>query len=87
MDNAKIDPQPTVTSRHLEEAFRYLVHLDLLQEALTSVLEEEGEAVPGDFSATVSTFREAGVLTYNHGVVLSFSTGGEFQVTIVRSAR
>ena len=37
--------------------------------------------------AEVATFRDAGILTDNKGLVLSFPTGQEFQVTIVESTR
>jgi hypothetical protein len=37
--------------------------------------------------AEVQTFREAGVLTNNRGLVLSFPNGQQFQITIVDSTR
>jgi hypothetical protein len=37
--------------------------------------------------AEVQTFRQAGVLTNNRGLVLSFPNGQTFQVTIVESTR
>jgi hypothetical protein len=37
--------------------------------------------------AEVATFRDAGVLTNNKGLVLSFPNGQEFQLTIVESTR
>lgn len=37
--------------------------------------------------ADVQTFRNAGVLTDNRGLVLSFPNGQTFQVTIVESTR
>jgi len=37
--------------------------------------------------AEVATFRDAGILTDNKGLVLSFPNGQEFQVTIVESTR
>lgn len=33
----------------------------------------------------VETFAQAGVMTYNAGLVLSFANGAEFQITIVQS--
>lgn len=33
----------------------------------------------------IMTFREAGLLTSNEGLVLRFESGEEFQLTIVRS--
>ena len=44
-------------------------------------------AVLLDRWAEVATFRSAGVLTNNKGLVLSFPNGQEFQVTIVESTR
>jgi len=37
--------------------------------------------------AEVKTFREAGVLTNNRGLVVAFPKGQTFQVTIVESTR
>jgi len=37
--------------------------------------------------AEVTTFRNAGVLTNNKGLVLTFPNGQEFQLTIVESSR
>ena len=37
--------------------------------------------------AEVQTFRDAGVLTQNRGLVLSFPNGQQFQLTIVESTR
>ena len=37
--------------------------------------------------AEVATFRDAGILTDNKGLVLSFPNGQEFQVTIAESTR
>ena len=37
--------------------------------------------------AEVTTFRDAGVLTDNRGLVLAFPNGQEFQITIVESTR
>ena len=37
--------------------------------------------------AEVQTFHEAGVLTNNRGLVLSFPNGQQFQITIVDSTR
>lgn len=42
----------------------------------------------GDFDQEdldIMTFREAGLLTSNEGLVLRFESGEEFQLTIVRS--
>jgi len=35
----------------------------------------------------VTTFRDAGVLTNNRGLVVAFPNGQEFQVTIVENTR
>lgn len=51
----------------------------VLQEALILYMEEPGEI------EDVSTFREAGVLSTNEGLVVKTLDGSEFQVTIVRS--
>ena len=37
--------------------------------------------------AEVQTFRQAGVLTNNRGLVLSFPNGQQFQITVVESTR
>jgi hypothetical protein len=37
--------------------------------------------------AKVATFRDAGVLTNNRGLVIAFPNGQEFQITIVESTR
>jgi len=37
--------------------------------------------------AEVTTFRDAGVLTNNRGLVVAFPNGQEFQVTIVENTR
>lgn len=38
-------------------------------------------------NVAVATFREAGVLSNNRGLVVSFPNGQTFQVTIVESTR
>ena len=48
-----------------------------------ALLEEALLDAPGVES--VSTFREAGVLTRNEGLVLRMEDGTEFQVTVVQS--
>jgi len=45
---------------------------------------ESGEGSPVLLDSVIS-FAEAGVLTYNAGLVLGLSDGAEFQLTIVRS--
>jgi hypothetical protein len=49
-----------------------------LETKLTQILERWAE---------VQTFREAGVLTNNRGLVVAFPNGQEFQITIVESSR
>jgi hypothetical protein len=39
----------------------------------------------GDDALRIRSFEEAGLLTANEGLVLSFPGGAEFQLTIVRS--
>ncbi len=40
-----------------------------------------------DGVSRVETFEEAGILTRNRGLVVTFDDGSEFQLTIVRSRR
>lgn len=53
------------------------------------LLEKIAEAVTedeiGDFNAA-QTFQEAGVLTYNKGLVVRLEDGSEFQLQIVQSS-
>lgn len=39
----------------------------------------------GDVSSRMDSFAEAGLFTNNEGLVIRFSSGAEFQLTIVRS--
>lgn len=58
-----------------------------LTDALADLLAAEELAIelsPEPLTC-VSTFRDAGVLTTNDGLVLTFADGSEFQLTIVRS--
>jgi hypothetical protein len=55
-----------------------------LQQLLESSPDEEAEAL-WDSIRRVSTFEDDMVMTSNRGVVIKFSNGSEFQVTIVRS--
>ncbi len=50
---------------------------------LARLLERRLEPAGG----SVTTFRDAGVLTMNHGLVVSLPGGQEFQLTIVESTR
>ncbi len=40
-----------------------------------------------NFGGAVTTFRDAGVLTNNRGLVVTLGSGQEFQVTIIDSTR
>jgi len=50
---------------------------------LARLLERRLDATGG----RVTTFGDAGVLTMNHGLVVSLPNGQEFQLTIVESTR
>ena len=50
---------------------------------LAHLLERRLELIGG----RVTTFRDAGVLTTNHGLVVSLPGRWEFQVTVVESTR
>lgn len=52
-----------------------------MREHLVELLYESDENF-----ATILSFNEAGVMTYNEGVVVRTDAGDEFQITIVRSA-
>ena len=62
-----------------------------MQDALIRLLEDE--AMSDYFTAgesevdvrDIETFKDAGVLTNNAGIVLRLMDGSEFQITIVRS--
>ena len=53
-----------------------------IETMLYELLQDE-EAVPE--VKQVQTFEEAGVLTYNRGVVVRADDGAEWQITIVQS--
>lgn len=54
-------------------------------EALQNVLENEAsELLP---ISSVRSFREAGVMTNNNGLVVRLANGEEFQITVVQSRR
>jgi hypothetical protein len=61
-----------------EQEFEEQLVVALAHEA--SVFEDEGNAVE-----QVTTFREAGILTSNRGLVVRMDDGSEFQVTVVRA--
>ena len=53
------------------------VGLETTLQSLLETLTEQG----------VATFRDAGILTHNRGLVLTLANGAEFQLTIVQSSR
>ena len=56
---------------------------DCLYELLSSIDELD---IDSDIdSSEVCTFADAGVLTYDAGLVITLNNGDEFQLTIVRS--
>lgn len=59
-----------------------------VQNGLQELLEADCEILPTADEALVSvtTFADAGVMTYNRGLVLRLGDGSEFQITIVQSA-
>ena len=56
---------------------------NFLRRAVEAVVEAADDVIGG--GGAVQTFEEAGVLTYNRGLVVRVGEA-EFQVTIVRSA-
>ena len=62
-----------------------------MQDALIGLIEDEAMSdyfTTGEGSCDVrdiETFKDAGVLTLNAGIVLRLMDGSEFQITIVRS--
>jgi len=59
---------------------------ETLQDGLAALIR--GEADPDEIcweNLSVETFEEAGVLTYNSGLVIRLPDGSEYQLTIVRS--
>lgn len=57
---------------------------DLIHEALDEFIPE---GVEGLDEFNVQTFEDAEILTDNKGLVIEFSSGDEFQISIVRSRR
>jgi len=53
-----------------------------MEDLLANLLQNEDEAPE---VRRVTTFEEAGILTYNRGLVVRTEDGSEFQITIVRS--
>ena len=60
---------------------------DTMQEGLRELIAEAADDSFGIGweAARVRTFEEAGVMTYNRGLVISLPDGSEFQLTIVQS--
>jgi len=59
---------------------------EIVEEALEGILsgdwDTENSALEG---ARILTFQQAGVMTYNKGLVITLPDGTEYQLTIVRS--
>lgn len=58
---------------------------DFLSDAIFLTADEEHYVDLETEVERVDTFEQAGVMTSNRGLVLSFEDGSEFQITIVRS--
>ena len=60
---------------------------DILQDGLMELISEAADDSFGIGweDARVRTFEQAGVMTYNKGLVISLPDGTEFQLTIVQS--
>ena len=60
---------------------------DTLQDGLVELISEAADDSFGIGweDARVRTFEDAGVMTYNKGLVISLPDGTEFQLTIVQS--
>ena len=60
---------------------------DTLQDGLVELISEAADDSFGIGweDARVRTFEDAGVMTYNKGLVISRPDGSEFQLTIVQS--
>ena len=59
---------------------------EIIQEALYGVLTGEWDTENSALeSVEVQTFENAGVMTYNKGLVITMPDGTEYQLTIVRS--
>lgn len=59
---------------------------EIVEEALNGILsgdwDTENSALEG---SQIRTFQQAGVMTYNKGLVITLPDGTEYQLTIVRS--
>ena len=60
---------------------------DTLQDGLMELISETADDSFGIGweNARVRTFEQAGVMTYNKGLVITLPDGSEFQLTIVQS--
>ena len=60
---------------------------DTMQDGLMELISEAAEDSfeIGWEEAEVRTFEQAGIMTYNKGLVISLPDGTEFQLTIVQS--
>ncbi len=60
---------------------------DILQDGLMELISEAADDSFGIGweNTRVRTFEQAGVMTYNRGLVISLPDGSEFQLTIVQS--
>ena len=60
---------------------------DTLQDGLMELISEAADDSFGIGweDARVRTFEDAGIMTYNKGLVISLPDGSEFQLTIVQS--
>lgn len=79
MAGGKGDTMADHTKIHSEGEMR-----EWLQEAIEAYTQEQ-ESEGRDAPETTSSFKDAGVLTRNEGIVIPFADGREFQITIVRS--
>ena len=70
-----------------ENDFENEVTEDTMQDGLMELISEAADDSFGIGweAARVRTFEEAGVMTYNRGLVISLPDGSEFQLTIVQS--
>ncbi len=53
--------------------------IEIIREGIENIVEEKGEWVE------VRTYEEAGLLSYDKGLVVTLPDGREYQITIVQS--
>ena len=59
---------------------------EIVQDALFGILAGEWDTENSALEcAEVRTYEDAGIMTYNKGLVITLSDGTEYQLTIVRS--